>query len=43
MKRKWPKTEAIDWITKVAGGKAPQGLKYCSAVSFLRKCMEGNA
>ena len=36
-KRSWTPDTAIVYIAKVQGGKAPVGLKYCSAYDFIRK------
>lgn len=34
--RKWTKESAKAYADKVKAGKAPRGLKYCSALDFLR-------
>ncbi len=33
--RKWTKESAKAYVDKVKVGKAPRGLKYCSALDFL--------
>lgn len=35
-KRKWSQASAIDWICKVNNGKEKYGLKYVSAMHFLK-------
>lgn len=34
-KRVWTKETAVDYALSVELGKAPRGLKYCSAISYL--------
>lgn len=35
-KRTWTKETAKNWVGKVENGKEPRGLKFCSAMSYLR-------
>ena len=35
-KRTWTKETAKNWVGKVNNGKEPRGLKFCSAMSYLR-------
>ncbi len=37
MKQQWTIAEAKAHVEKVKDKKHPQGLKYCSAVDFLRR------
>lgn len=37
MKRNWTNESAKAYVEKVKAGKASIGLKYCSALDFLRK------
>lgn len=34
-KRIWTKETATDYVLSVETGRAPRGLKYCSALSYL--------
>lgn len=36
MKRNWTTESAREWVLAVESKKKPRGLKYCSALSFLR-------
>lgn len=40
MKRQWTVAEARAHVALVASEKLPRGLKYCSAVDFLRRTKE---
>lgn len=40
MKRQWTVAEARAHVALVASEKLPRGLKYCSAVDFLRRTTE---
>lgn len=40
MKRQWTVAEARAHVALVASEKLPRGLKYCSAVDFLRRITE---
>lgn len=40
MKRQWTVAEARTHVALVASEKLPRGLKYCSAVDFLRRITE---
>lgn len=40
MKRQWTVAEAKAHVALVEGAKLPRGLKYCSAVDFLRRTRE---
>ena len=42
-KHTWTPEKALAYIGKVESGKAPQGLKFCSAYDFLRKCIAKSA
>ena len=35
-RRRWTHASALAWVEGVKAGRYPQGLKYCSAVDFLR-------
>lgn len=37
MKNKWTKETAMAWVEKVESGMEKRGLKYCSALSFLKR------
>lgn len=37
----WTLEDALAWVLQVEEGKAPRGLRYCSAVSFLRGVTQG--
>lgn len=36
MKRRWTKETARAYIAAVEAGRQPKGLKYCSALDYLR-------
>lgn len=36
MKRKWTNESAMDYIRQVEKGKQPKGMKYLSALDFLK-------
>lgn len=36
MKREWTDASAREWVLAVELGKQPRGLKYCSAISYLK-------
>ena len=36
-KRTWTVISALAWVEKVNDGREKRGLKYCSAMSYLRK------
>lgn len=38
-KHSWTLEKAVAHVKKVDEGKAPKGLKFCSAYDFLRKCI----
>lgn len=37
MKRIWTKETAIAWVELVEDNIKPRGLKYCSAMAYLRR------
>lgn len=39
-KRNFSLRTAMDYVGKVESGKAVRGLKYCSAMSYIRKVSE---
>ena len=39
-KRNWTPRTALDYVGQVESGKAVRGLKYCSAMSYIRKVSE---
>lgn len=36
MKRKWTNESARDYITRVEKGRDPKGMKYLSAIDYLK-------